>query len=333
MRLYHFLLTSALFALPVQAQDEVPLSRPTVDAALPDDVRQLLAGITTVESLFPVNGSEPFAGAVLKADVISFSPNSELVLQNSTAPYIVIAARDVKFRDGTSNYRIRFADTPATDGADGLDGTSGANGQGEENFTGRPGAAGTTGGVGAIGASRSLPHVYLIVDHFSIGNDAKPRAINLSLKLRGVSGGDGGRGGAGGNGGDGGEGHEGSDGFGFCKHGGGNGGTGGDGGFGAPGGNGAAGGAGGSVTFVSTSRGVGQFSYASILNQGGAGGSSGPAGRSGRAGYGGPGGHGSKFCHGGHGGAAGTVPTAATSGIDGDRGAKGTVELISVPRT
>lgn len=96
MRLHRLLLLSALFALPAQAQDETPRSLPSLDAALPAEVRLLLASAAQGRSLFPVNGSEPFAGAVLKADVISFSANSELVLGATSAPFIVIAARDVK---------------------------------------------------------------------------------------------------------------------------------------------------------------------------------------------------------------------------------------------
>lgn len=331
MRLQHFLITSALFAVPVQAQDEAPQSRPSLDAALPDDIKLLLAGVTNVQSLFPVNGSEPFAGAVLKADVISFSADSELVLQNSTAPFIVIAARDVKFPDAKATYRIRFVDALAADGVDGPDGASGANGQGEHDFTGHAGATGSTGQSGGIGTTQALPHVYLIVDHFSIGDNAKPRLINLSLKLRGTTGGDGGRGGAGGDGGDGAEGHKGSDGLFDCKHGGGDGGRGGNGGIGGTGGGGGTGGNGGSLTFVSTPLGVSQFGYASILNQGGSGGGNGSGGRAGRPGYGGPGGHGSVHCHGGDSGHAGARPAAGTDGPDGLRGQKGTVELISVP--
>ncbi|MES3151001.1 hypothetical protein [Sphingomonas faeni] len=331
MRLHQALLTSALFALPAQAQDEIPLSRPSLEAALPEDVRLLLASATSAQSLFPVNGSEPFAGTVLKADVISFSTGSELVLQNSTAPFIIIAARDVKFPDSESSYRVRFVDAPAADGVDGPDGSVGSNGQGEENFTGRSGAAGATGQSGGAGVARALPHVYLIVDHFSIGNNAKPRLINLSLKLRGVTGGDGGRGGAGGDGGDGAQGHKGSDGLFDCKHGGGDGGRGGDGGIGGAGGEGGKGGDGASLSFVSTPLGVSQFGYASILNQGGTGGGGGIGGRAGRPGYGGPGGHGSIHCGGGHGGGAGTRPISGAAATDGPRGQKGTVELISVP--
>ncbi len=331
MRRRDFLLVSTLLAVPCSAQDEVPLTRPSIDAALPAEVRQVLAGVTSVQSLFPVNGSEPFAGTVLKADVISFAPGSELVLQNSTAPFIIISARDVKFPDAQSSYRIRFVDVPAADGADGSDGPAGANGQGESNFTGRPGASGSAGAAGTTGTTHALPHLYLVVDHFSVANDAKPRSINLSLKLRGVAGGDGGRGGAGGDGGDGAEGHKGSDGLFDCKHGGGDGGRGGDGGAGGPGGAGGQGGDGAALTVISTSHGIGQFGYAAILNQGGSGGGNGTSGRAGRAGYGGPGGHGSVHCHGGHGGSAGTKPTAGVDGADGVRGQKGTVELISVP--
>lgn len=331
MRLRHLVLTSAFYVLPVQAQDEVPVSRPSLDAALPPEVRQLLAGATSVQSLFPVNGSEPFAGSVLKADVISFATGSELVLQDTGAPFIVIAARDVKFPDAQSSYRIRFAAVQAADGSDGPDGARGDNGQGEVNFTGRPGATGAASQPGGTGTTRTLPHVYFVVDHFSVASDPKPRSISLSMKLRGITGGDGGRGGAGGDGGDGAEGHKGSDGFMNCKHGGGDGGRGGDGGSGGPGGTGGVGGDGAALTFVSTPLGINQFGYVSILNQGGSGGGNGTAGRGGRPGDGGHGGHGNHFCGGGHGGPPGSQPTAATDGLDGARGQKGTVELISVP--
>ena len=116
MRVHHFLITSTLFAVPVQAQDDAPQSLPSLEAALPADVRQLLASVTTVQSLFPVNGSEPFAGNVLKADVINFSRNSELVLHNVSTPYIVIVAREVKFPDATSSYRVRFDNVVAPQG-------------------------------------------------------------------------------------------------------------------------------------------------------------------------------------------------------------------------
>jgi hypothetical protein len=238
MRLHRLLLLSALFALPAQAQDETPKSLPSLDAALPAEVRLLLAGTAQGQSLFPVNGSEPFAGTVLKADVISFSANSELVLGATSAPFIVIAARDVKFPDTESSYRIRFETTAAANGTDGADGA--------------------TGEPGKTGGSFVLPHVYLIADHFSVGNDAKPRMINLALKFRGVAGGDGGRGGSGGDGADGARGRNASSGPFGCKHSGGNGSPGGDGGAGGTGGDGGRGGDGGSVTFVSTPLGIGQ---------------------------------------------------------------------------
>lgn len=313
MRLHRLLFLSALFALPAQAQDETPKSLPSLDAALPAEVRLLLAGTAQGQSLFPVNGSEPFAGTVLKADVISFSANSELVLGATSAPFIVIAARDVKFPDTDSSYRIRFETTTAANGTDGADGA--------------------TGEPGKTGGSFVLPHVYLIADHFSVGNDAKPRMINLALKFRGVAGGDGGRGGTGGDGVNGARGRKADSGAFGCKHSGGNGSPGGDGGAGGTGGDGGRGGDGGSVTFVSTPLGIGQFGYASIQNQGGVGGSNGLAGASGRPGKGGPGGHGEGFCHGGNGGSAGKSATAASAGADGTRGAKGTVGLISVPTT
>ena len=331
MRLYQFLITSALFALPAQAQDEVPLAKASVDAALPLEVRLLLAGNNNVQSLFAVNGSEPFAGTVLKANVISFSPNSELVLQNTTAPYIIIAARDFKFPDATSGYRIRFADVDLTPAAKGLDGARGADGQGEINFLGGSASAGAIGQIGGTGETRVLPHVYLVVDHFSIGSNANPRLINLSLKLRGVSGGDGGSGGIGGDGGNGAVGHEASQSAFRCIQRGGNGGRGGDGGIGGTGGSGGQGGNGGSLTFLSTKKGVSQFGYASILNQGGFGGGYGRSGRGGIAGNGGSGGSGNFHCHGGDGGSAGALPALAATGLDGERGAKGKVTLISVP--
>lgn len=310
MRLHNLLLLSALFALPARAQDETPRSLPSLEAALPAEVRLLLASAPPAQSLFPINGSEPFAGVLLKADVISFSANSELVLGATSAPFIVIAARDVKFPDTTSDYRIRFEPPIAANGADGVNGEA-----------------------GGIGASLALPHVYFVIDHFSVGNDATPRLINLALKFRGVAGGDGGRGGDGADGRNGDRGRHASDGFGSCKSGGGDGSPGGDGQIGGRGGDGGRGSDGGAVTFVSTSRGIGQFGYASIQNQGGSGGGNGLPGRSGKGGNGGPGGHGSHFCHGGKGGPAGSTPAAAPSGIDGARGAKGIVELISVPTT
>lgn len=331
MRLHYLLLTSALFALPAQAQDQVAQSRPSVDAALPVEIQQMLANATTAQSLFPINGSEPFAGTVLKADVISFSRDSELVLQNSTAPYIVIAAHDVKFPDATSNYRIRFADVVVPDGADGTDGARGADGQGEVNYLGGSAAPGAPGQPGSAGSSRTLPHVYLLVDHFSVGNNAKPRLINLAVKLHGVSGSDGGRGGVGGDGGNGAEGHEATQNVYKCIQAGGDGGRGGDGGSGGVGGNGGHGGNGGALTFVSTRRGVGQFGYVDIQNQGGTGGGYGRSARAGLIGNGGRGGSGNFHCHGGKGGDAGIAPIAAARGEDGEKGNKGTVELISVP--
>ncbi len=331
MRLHHFLITSALFAVPVQAQDAAPQSLPSLEAALPDEVRQLLASVTTIQSLFPVNGSEPFAGTVLKADVINFSRDSELVLHNVTTPYIVIAAREVKFPDSTSSYRVRFDNVVALQGSVGVDGSHGANGEGETNFTGHPGAGGSAGTNGGPGAQQFLPHVYFVVDHFSVANDPTPRSINLAMKLTGVTGGIGGAGGAGGNGGGSARGHKGSDKLYSCKHGAGRGGSGGDGAIGGTGGDGAQGTRGGSLTFVSTGLGVSQFGYASIQNQGGAGGNGGAAGNAGRPGGGGPGGRGSHFCHSGDSGNAGSSPAAASAGNDGTTGMKGKTTLISVP--
>jgi len=331
MRLRQFLITSALFAVPAQAQDAAPQSLPSLEAALPDEVRQLLASVTTVHSLFPVNGSEPFAGNVLKADVINFSRDSELVLHNVTTPYIVIAAREVKFPDATSSYRVRFDNVVAPQGNAGVGGARGADGEGETDFTGHPGAGGSAGTSGGPGARQFLPHVYFVVDHFSVANDPAPRSINLAMKLTGIAGGIGGAGGAGGDGGSGARGHKGSDNFHSCKHGAGRGGKGGDGAIGGTGGDGAQGTRGGSLTFVSTGLGVSQFGYASIQNQGGAGGIGGAAGNAGRPGGGGPGGHGSHYCHGGNSGSAGGTPAAASAGNEGTPGMKGKTTLISVP--
>lgn len=323
MRLHRLLLVSTLFALPAQAQDETPISMPSLDVALPADVRRLLASTPPGQSLFPVNGSEPFAGAVLKANVISFSADSELVLGATTAPFIIIAARDIKFPDAQSSYRIRFDTVTAANGTDGSDG-AGGNGTG---------AAGIAGAAGGPGSTLTLPRIYLIVDHFSVASDPKPRMINLALKFRGVAGGDGGRGGAGGDGSDGERGRKASDGPVSCNSGGGDGTRGGNGGASGPGGNGSPGGDGGSLTFVSTRLGISQFGYASIQNQGGNGGGNGLPGRSGQPGKGGPGGHGSHYCHGGHGGPGGLRPAAALAGMDGERGAKGKVELRILPST
>ena len=331
MRVHHFLITSTLFAVPVQAQDDAPQSLPSLEAALPADVRQLLASVTTVQSLFPVNGSEPFAGNVLKADVINFSRNSELVLHNVSTPYIVIVAREVKFPDATSSYRVRFDNVVAPQGSAGIGGSRGADGEGESNFTGHPGAGGSAGTNGGPGARQFLPHVYFVVDHFSVANDPAPRSINLAMKLTGIAGGIGGAGGAGGDGGNGARGHRGSDGPGRCRHAGGRGGAGGNAAVGGVGGDGAQGTRGGSLTFVSTGLGVSQFGYAPIQNQGGVGGGGGAAGRTGRPGGGGSGGRGSHFCNGGNSGSAGASPAAASPGNEGGPGMKGKTTLISVP--
>lgn len=308
MRLHRLLFLSALFALPAQAQDETPKLLPSLDAALPADVRLLLASVPEVHSLFPINGSEPFAGTILKADVISFSANSELVLGAISAPFIIIAARDVKFPDTKSSYRIRFAETAAAKGIDGA-----------------------AGNPGTVGSSLALPHVYLIADHFSVGNHAKPRMINLALTFPGVAGGHGGSGGAGRNGNAGANGRNAKSKPWGCIYGGGDGGPGEDGGVGGIGGNGGAGGNGSSVTFVSTRRGIGQFGYASIQNQGGEGGGGGIAGPPGQPGEGGHGGHGGGFCHSGDTGSSGKSGAAVSAGSDGANGTKGTVELIGVP--
>ena len=331
MRLHHILLATSLLATPVLAQDAPPISKPSLDAALPAEVRAMLNNEVKVETLFAVDGSETFDGDVLKADVISFARNSELVLRKTDAPVILIAARDVKFPDADASYRIRFDDLAAPGGSDGLDGARGANGDGETNFKGHPGTSGAPGRAGQTGASRSLPTVYLLVGRFSVGDDPSPSLINLAFKFRGTTGGDGGRGGSGGRGGDGARGHKGSDGPFNCKHGAGEGGRGGDGGKGGAGGNGGRGGDGASLVFVSTPTGTSQFGYTAIMNQGGYGGNSGVPGRAGDPGDGGPGGHGSTFCGGGKGGPSGSRPAAATPGVDGARGNKGTVTMYSVP--
>lgn len=321
-----------IFATAAQAQDVATQTKPSVQEALPPDVQALLAAGGQRQTLFPVQGKEEWNGTVLKADIISFAPGSELVIKNVTAPAIVIAAREIQFSDESAAYAIRFdPDVVVDPGSDGADGPDGGDGSGESNYTGNPGASGAPGGAGTAGATRSLPHVYIIADHYAVAGHGDPKIVNLALRMRGLPGGDGGRGGAGGNGGYGAQGHGGTDGLGFCRHGGGNGGRGGDGGAGGNGGAGGPGGGGADITFVSTRQGLVQFSYAAILNQGGLGGSGGDRGRGGRAGGGGQMGHGSHFCGGGHGGPSGNAGPAGTDGANGTSGGKGSVDLIRVP--
>lgn len=303
---------------------------------IPPEVVEALKRAPVTRTIIPIRGNEEFGEQVVKADEIVFSEGSALTLTNLQAPWIVVAAKRIKFNDPERWSYIRRS--PAAEG--GATGTQGATGNkgadegGETGRTGNPGHPGGPGGPGGSGGTVQMPDIYIVAGEFLDPSGPLPAGLlNMVLFFPGLDGGTGGEGGRGGGGGRGGPGKEGATSLFDCKEGGGPGGRGGDGGSGGRGGDGGAGSAGGRLTYVTTKTGAEVLSYVRVNNVGGRGGIAGRGGAPGTPGGGGPGARANGFCRGTSSGPAGGYPTPVNlgGGANGGDGDKGSVTAIIVP--
>ncbi|ACB28409.1 hypothetical protein [Methylobacterium radiotolerans] len=304
---------------------------------IPKDVADAIKAAANVKDVIPISGSESFAQQVVKSDEIVFDRGSHLVIKNLSAPWIAIAAKNIKFRDPI-NYSFIERDYTITSAPDGKNGATGAKGPddfGETNRRGNDGHPGGPGLAGSAGSSMPLPTIYIIAGKLlDDKNQEIPAGIlNLAVLARGVDGGMGGTGGRGGNGGHAGNGKEGASGGFDCKEGPGPGGNGGVAGMGGPGGPGGAGSDGGTIIFVSLKQGAETFTYARVNNQGGIGGIGGRGGPPGSPGAGGGGAGRNGWCGPSGPGSPGTYPSPVNygDGKNGPDGKKGEMRVISVP--
>ncbi len=312
--------------------DGIPLG------SLPPEIAAAIKAAPFTQTLIPILGEEKFAQQIIKADEISFAEGAKLTFTNLDVPWVVIAARTIKFAKPESYSYIRRdqAVQKAASGSAGGQGPRGADRPGETGRRGNDADAGGDGGNGTDGATRSLPVIYLVAGKIVDPKGAVPPGLlNLVISARGVDGGDGGRGGSGGAGGTAGNGKEGATSAIDCKEGGGPGGTGGARGRGGKGGAAGRGGNGADMIFVVTKPAYEVLSFTRINNAGGGAGSPGLAGSPGEPGRGGAGGRGNGFCGAKSRGAEGGYQDPSTLGTgrteqDGDKGAVTAVILPSV---
>jgi hypothetical protein len=303
---------------------------------IPPEVADALKRAPVTRTIIPIKGVEQFGEQVVKADEIVFSEGAVMTLTNLQAPWIVVAAKRIKFNDPDRWSHIR-RDPSAEGGATGTQGATGSKGAdegGETNRTGNPGHPGGPGGPGSAGGAARMPDVYIVAGEFLEPSGPLPAGLlNMVLFFPGMDGGTGGEGGRGGNGGRGGPGKEGATSLFDCKEGGGNGGRGGDGGSGGRGGDGGAGSQGGRLTYVTTKAGAEILSYVRVNNVGGRGGIAGRGGAPGTPGGGGPGARSNGYCRATSSGPAGGYPNPVNlgGGENGRDGDKGTVTAIILP--
>ena len=327
------LLTLTTFVLVQGARAQDP-ERRSIDA-IPQAVRAAIANAPTTD-LYAVAEVSRFPGQVLRVNQLVFQPNSRLVLANTTAPFVVVIAKVIRFaapgKSAAVSRELNLVGPAGVAGSKGGDGQKGADAPNKEG--GRLGGNGGAGGQGGTGGTIRLPDVYFIAGSIQgeTGSTA-PDLIKLKFLFPGVEGGDGGKGGDGGNGGAGGSGGRGVDYLVTCAGGPGDGGTGGAGGAGGRGGDGGKGGDGANILLVGTSAQADLLSYSRIDNEPGEPGRFGKPGRAGLRGSGGPRGGRTTYCLGGSPGKDGDLPTPETLG-DGDpgkpTGVKGRVGLVAL---
>lgn len=287
------------------------------DGKLPPEIEAAIKAAPLTQSLIPISGEEKFGQQIIKADEISFADSARLTLTNVNAPWIVVAARRIKFAR-PENYSVIQRDPTVRKAANGSAGAMGPNGAddlGETGRRGNDGKPGGPGGSGGPGQSKQLPTIYIVAGQLlDPKGPIPPGVLNVVLNFTGTDGGDGGAGGAGGNGGRAGNGKKGATSIVDCKEGGGPGGNGGAAGQGGIGGPAGRGGDGANIVFVVTQPVYDVFSYARINNVGGWQGTPGAGGPAGRPGRGGQGAPRNGFCNPTGDGSPGGYPSPATQG-------------------
>lgn len=302
---------------------------------LPPEIVQAIRKAPKIQTILPISTAEKFNQQVIKADEIVFQSGGRIILTNLNLPWVVIAAKSIKFNfpDTYSFIQRDPSVVTAAAGGPGGAGTDQPDTTTETGRTGDPGRDGGQGGLGGGGGRQSLPDIYIITNDFlDPAGPVPPGLLNLALLVNGVDGGPGGDGGKGGNGGRGGPGKEGASSAFDCKEGGGPGGRGGLAGRGGRGGDGGVGGNGANLIYVSTRAGVDKLSFVRVNNIYGRGGNPGRGGVPGSPGGGGPGASANGWCRPTSAGEGGDYPSPASHGpgARGADGAKGSVQAIIV---
>jgi hypothetical protein len=320
--LARIVLYSLLVLAPLQVRAEVLIAKSLADNLGPVASEQIRK-LPTLISLYQVNGVQRYEGSFLVADEIVFGKGAKLVFTDVNSPLIVIAANKIKLTDPSEGITVQREAPPS--GETGATGAPGADGTG----WGGHGSPGNTGGNG--GAGLKQPVVLFFTAQFESPSGAPLNgALPLTLMLPASAGGTGGTGGHGGNG------NNGDPASGDHRHfprgcvGGRNGGSGGNGGPGGRGGDGGPGSDGVAVALIAPEKAADLFSYAVILNQGGAGGFQGSGGAGGGGGAGGDP-AGSEFpCDTRHAGLPGNPPNPPNlgNGSPGTAGARGQNKLL-----
>ncbi|MEC5164198.1 MULTISPECIES: hypothetical protein [unclassified Janthinobacterium] len=263
----------------------------------PQEVQEAINAAMSQGDLFSVNGIRAFGGQVLKAGVVTFQPNSKLILNDYEHPWVAIVMNQLQFVDTSKDATLKLTvdwqpkiyqppPAPPTsakgykagvtqDGPRGTDGSRGTDGQKGDD-------------------APSAPKLYIVCGGVADKQSQPiPAALKLSVIANGYSGSNGANGGAGGAGGDGGDGGDGEMGGGLldgCRHSASNGGGGGLGGQGGAGGRGGNAASGADVVLVGPQDAWVALSYAAFeinpgsVGQGGYAGASGPSGRGGARG-------------------------------------------------
>lgn len=285
--------------------------------------------------------SQQFDGQILKVDVITFQPDTDLVITQAGVGWVAIVAKSIQFAEPEARNRIMYLpewtpsrypipDQPA------------APPQTAKSGTGARGTLGTPGWGGAAGHGGDnapiTPVIYVIAEKIvNKFNSPVPQAFNLGFDVRGLPGGDGGNGGKGSTGGRGGDGGDGDyhslDKYPFdsgCKTSAGPGGLGGVGGPGGAGGAGGSGSNGATLYWVGPAKVLESLRYSRTYNTKGLGGQGGVSGASGKTGEFGARGSHPGTCSGGDfpGKAAETPVTPVVRAKRGEDGEKGLIQEV-----
>ncbi len=288
---------------------------------LTEDVNEIIQQIkaTPKKDLVSVINRFEISDKIIRTENIVFHNNSELVFTNYELPYVVIAAKNLKFNAPQIKSTVKMGEfnLAVLKGEKGATGTNGGQGQ-----------PGVDGGTGTKGKQKDIPDIYLFVENIAT-DYGELSTFDWQIQFNGLKGGEGGEGGTGGNGGAGDSGRTSSSGPGFCRRGGGNGGNGGNSGRGGKGGEGGDGSEGALVYLIGARPTTDRLTYAKFFLEGGAGGNGGQPGSSGQAGNGGPGGSGSRHCSGGNQGSNGQVLGNLGQGAKGKDGGRGEIKIIT----
>lgn len=294
---------------------EYQLQELDLSTELTDDVDEIIQQIkaTPKKDLVSIINRFEIADKIIRTENIVFHNNSELVFTNFDLPYVIIAAKNLKFNAPQIKSTVKMGEFNLAV----LKGDKGATGG-----NGGPGQPGSDGGNGSKGKLKDIPDIYLFVENIATDH-GELSTFDWQIQFNGLKGGEGGEGGIGGNGGNGSSGRTSSSGPGFCRRGGGDGSRGGNSGKGGKGGEGGDGGDGAIVYLVGSKQTTDRLTYAKYFLEGGAGGEGGQPGASGKGGSGGAGGSGSRHCSGGDRGSNGAAMGnlgQGSKGIDGERG-------------